>query len=146
MTDHACCLEAQHEVKLNWKDQFRLRSSLLKTPDGVTLVGTEECRACGALWFYDGRTPRTGADEIAPGQHVYWYTPASAAMIARCDAVAQSLAERGAGGDSALDQTLDALDAEMRAVRGARPWLRLVDQGPGAEWAALGSWQPRPAV
>ena len=79
MTAQTCCLEAQQPVRLNWKEQFRLRSSLQKTSDGVTLMGTEECRNCGALWAYDGRAP-----EVAE-RHIYWYTPATPAMIARCD-------------------------------------------------------------
>ena len=53
--DQPCCLESQQVVRLNWKDQFKLRSSLHKTADGVTLMGTEICRTCGALWAYDGR-------------------------------------------------------------------------------------------
>ena len=137
MGEQRCCLESQQEVRLNWKDQFRLRSSLQKTSDGVTLMGTEVCRRCGALWAYDGRAG--GAEG-----HVYWYTPATQAMIARCDEVERSLGERKDGADPVVQRALDALDAELRAARGARPWLRLVDQGPGAEWAAIGAWQPRP--
>src|ERR1700752_4234431 len=93
MSDQPCCLESQQPVRLNWKEQFRLRSSLQKTPDGVTLMGTEECRKCGALWAYDGR-----AAEIAEG-HVYWYMPATQAMIDRCDEVERSLDGRTDGDD-----------------------------------------------
>jgi hypothetical protein len=116
-----------------------LRSSLQKTADGVTLMGTEICRTCGASWAYDGRAG-AGADG-----HVYWYTPASPAMIQRCDEVERALGERKDAGDPTIQHALDTLDAELRAARGARPWLRLVDQGPGAEWAAIGTWEPRPA-
>jgi hypothetical protein len=136
VSDTHCCLESQQTVRLNWKDQFKLRSSLHKTADGVTLMGTETCRKCGALWAYDGR-----AGASAEG-HIYWYTPATPAMISRCDEVEQALGERN-DGTEAMQQALDALDAELRAARGARPWLRLVDQGPGAEWAAIGTWQLR---
>jgi hypothetical protein len=139
MSDQPCCLESQQPVRLNWKEQFRLRSSLQKTPDGVTLMGTEQCRKCGALWAYDGR-----AAEI-DGGHVYWYTPATQAMIDRCDEVERGLDGRTDGDDPEVRRTLDALDAELRAARGSRPWLRLVDQGPNAEWAAIGRWEPRPA-
>jgi hypothetical protein len=139
MPDQQCCLESQHVVRLNWKDQFRLRSSLHKSADGVTLMGTEVCRTCGALWAYDGRA------SAGAGGHVYWYTPATPAMIARCDEVESSLGEHKDAGNPTVQHALDALDAELRAARGTRPWLRLVDQGPGAEWAAIGTWEPRPA-
>src|SRR5439155_23061743 len=88
MTDQQCCLESQKVVRLNWKEQFRLRSSLQKTADGVTLMGTEICRTCGALWAYDGRAG-AGADG-----HGYWYTPATQAMIQRCDEVERTFGER----------------------------------------------------
>ncbi len=144
MESQTCCLEAQDIVRLNWKDQFRLRSSLLKTGDGVTLVGTEECRKCGALWYYDGRPP-SGQPLAAMELHVYWYTPATPHMIERCDAVEQALGERRQHPDAESARTLAELDAAMRAERVPRPWLRLVDQGAGAEWAAIGTWQPRAA-
>lgn len=154
MIDHACCLEAQESVRLNWKEQFRLRSSLVKTADGVTLVGTEECRRCGALWYYDGRVaapapapaPVTAGAEPVADQHVYWYSPATAATIERCDSVAGDMDGRHDEADPAVTRAVDALDTAMRAARGDRPWLRLVDQSAGAEWVALGSWQPRPAL
>lgn len=145
METQTCCLEAQENVRLNWKEQFRLRSSLLKTSDGVTLVGTEVCRHCGATWYYDGRPP-SGQPLATMDRHVYWYTPATPAMIERCDTVERGLADRqdsaGAEAARALD-ALDDLDAAMQTARRPRPWLRLVDQGPGAEWAAIGTWQPR---
>lgn len=144
METQTCCLEAQERVRLNWKEQFRLRSSLLKTSDGVTLVGTEVCRNCGATWYYDGRPP-VGQPLATMDRHVYWYAPATAAMIAQCDAVERGLADHQGSADAETDRTLDDLDAEMRAARRPRPWLRLVDQGPGAEWAAIGTWQPRAA-
>jgi hypothetical protein len=134
-----CCLEAQEAVRLNWKDQFKLRSSLQKTEDDTTLMGTEICRVCGALWAYDGRAP------AVLDQHVYWYTPATQAMIDQCDETERVLGDRKDGGDSQVRLALDHLNGELRAARGARPWLRLVDQGPGAVWAALGTWEPRPA-
>ena len=143
----SCCLEGQDSVRLNWKEQFRLRSSLLKTSDGVTLMGTEVCRKCGASWYYDGRPPADRPPAVMD-RHVYWYTPASPAMIERCDTVEQTIAAREGSADAetarALDD-LDDLDAAMQAARRPRPWLRLVDQGPGAEWAAIGAWQPRAA-
>src|SRR5205823_8858050 len=139
MPDQQCCLESQQVVRLNWKDQFRLRSSLHKTADGITLMGTEVCRMCGALWAYDGRAG-AGADS-----HVYWYTPASRAMIERCDEVERTLGEYKSADDPTVQHALDTLDAELRTARGARPWLRLVDQGPGAEWAVIGTWESRPA-
>jgi hypothetical protein len=135
-----CCLEAQQNVRLNWKDQFQLRSSLQKTADGVTVMGTEICRTCGAHWAYDGRAP-AGAEP-----HVYWYTPATDAMIAQCDEVARALGGRTDGDDPSLRRTLDELDAALRAARGDRSWLRLVDRGAGAAWAAVGTWEPRPAT
>jgi hypothetical protein len=115
MTDQQCCLESQQVVRLNRKDQFRLRSSLQTTADGVTLMGTEICRRCGASWAYDGRA---GAE--ADG-HVYWYTPASPAMIKRCDEVGRSLGERQDGADPVVQHALGALDAELRAARAVRP-------------------------
>ncbi|HWE61237.1 MAG TPA: hypothetical protein VHB98_05960 [Chloroflexota bacterium] len=133
-----CCLEAQQQVQLNWKDQFQLRSSLQKTADGVTMMGTEICRRCGALWAYDGRAP------TAAEHHVYWYTPTTEAMIAQCDEVARALGGRTDGDDPEVRRALDQLDDALRAARGARPWLRLVDQGDGEAWAAIGTWEPRP--
>ena len=138
MESRACCLESQTDVKLNWKEQFELRSSLQKTADGVTLMGTENCRKCGAQWAYDGRDPGDASG------HVYWYTPATPAMIVRCDTVERSLGNRKDDADPQVRAALDELDDALRADRGNRPWLRLVDQGPGAEWAAIGSWQARP--
>lgn len=138
MTDQLCCLEAQTTVRLNWKSQFRLRSSLLKLPDGLTLVGTEVCRNCGALWFYDGRAPQGAAEPV------YWYVPVTPDVIDRCDEVERTLDTHADARDATGQRALDALVAEVRAARGSRPWLRLVDQGPGAEWAAIGSWQPLP--
>lgn len=137
MTGQACCLESQQQVRLNWKEQFKLRSSLQKSADGVTYMGTEICRKCGALWAYDGRTPPSS------GGHVYWYMPAAQAVIDRCDEVERTLGERKDGGDPAVQQALNDLDAALRAARGTRPWLRLVDQGPGSEWAAVGAWETR---
>ncbi len=137
-TARICCLEEQQAVRLNWKDQFTLRSSLQKTADGTTLMGTEICRKCGALWAYDGRAP------AVMGRHVYWYTPATHAMIDRCDEIERLLGDRKDGSDPEVQRALDGLDTELRAARGTRPWLRLVDQGPGAAWAAIGKWEPRP--
>jgi len=134
--ERVCCLEAQETVQFNWKEQFKLRSSLQKDADGVTLMGTEICRQCGALWAYDGRATDAGA--------IYWYTPASQVLIDRCDQIERELGDRKDGDDPQVRQALNALDAELRSARGARPWLRLVDQGLGATWAALGAWQPRP--
>src|SRR5258708_38939135 len=94
-TAQPCCLEAQQNVQLHWKEQFKLRSSLQKTADGTTLMGTEICRKCGALWAYDGRAP-VGLDH-----HVYWYTPATQAMIARCDEGERGLGCRKDGRDEA---------------------------------------------
>ena len=143
MQSPTCCLEAQDPVRLNWKVQFRLRSSLLKTADGVTLMGTEECRRCGALWYYDGRPPTGGAPEVAD-HHVYWYTPARPEMIARCDEVEQTLDAGREGSETDRDTMLAGLDAAMRSARAPHSWLRLVDQGAGAEWAAVGTWEARP--
>jgi hypothetical protein len=66
-------------------------------------------------------------------------------MIDRCDEVERMLGDRKDGSDPEVKQALDKLDGELRAARGARPWLRLVDQGTGAAWAAVGTWEPRPA-
>ena len=66
-------------------------------------------------------------------------------MIERCDEVERTLGARKDAGDPTGQHALDTLDAELRAGRGARPWLRLVDQGPGAKCAAIGTWEPRPA-
>jgi hypothetical protein len=145
MQSPTCCLEAQDPVRLNWKEQFRLRASLLKTADGVTLMGTEECRRCGALWYYDGRPPAGGAPEVAD-HHIYWYTPATPEMIARCDAVEQTLDTARERSETDRDATLADLDDEMRSARAPHSWLRLVDQGVGAEWAAIGTWEARPAA
>ena len=138
MTDGNCCLEAQETVRTNWKEQFRLRSSLYRTADGVTLMGTEECRKCGGLWAYDGRAVTVGEP------HIYWYMPAGQATIERSDEIEQAIGGATDGTDAAATRALDALDAELRAARGALPWLRLVEQSPGSEWAAIGTWEPRP--
>jgi len=66
-------------------------------------------------------------------------------MIVRCDTVEGDLGARTNADAAGVRETLDALAQEMRMARGPRPWLRLVDQGPGAAWAEIGSWQPWPA-